>query len=80
LANHLPVAFLQATNRLEEAEPLMRRAAHVVTEYGEATGHEHRHLRDAIESYRGLLQAMNLNRAAIQAKVHEVQRSDASLR
>jgi len=51
---------LKATNRLGEAEPLMRRALVIVLQFTRDTGHPHPHLRVAIGHYRKLLGAMAL--------------------
>ena len=67
--------LLQATNRLAEAEPLMRRVISIIQKFGEATGYEHPHRRGFIENYRGLLEAMNLSQPEIEAKVREVLRT-----
>ena len=50
--------LLYATNRLDEAEPLMERVLVIVLEFTRRTGHRHPHLEDAIERYRGLLTKM----------------------
>jgi hypothetical protein len=50
--------LLRATNRLAEAELLMRRVLVIVLEFTRRTGHWHPHLGDAINNYRGLLTKM----------------------
>ena len=47
--------LLQATNRLDEAEPLMRRALVILVTFGRQTGYDHPNLRMFAENYRGLL-------------------------
>jgi hypothetical protein len=64
--------LLQDTNRLAEAEPLMRRCVVIRHKFGEATGHEHPHMQTAIENYRQLLDAMGLSAAEIDARLREV--------
>ncbi len=61
--------LLQATNRLGEAEPLMRRALAIFLAFQRDTGHVHPH-RDAVTAnYRGLLAAMGKSEAAIDAEL-----------
>lgn len=48
-------ALLQATDRLAEAESLMRRAIEILQWFTAETGHPQAHLRQAIENYEGLL-------------------------
>ena len=52
--------LLQATNRLSEAEPLMRRVVLILLAFTRDTGHVHPHLRPAIRNYGALLEAMGL--------------------
>ena len=63
--------LLQATNRLGEAEPLMRRALGIFLRFTRATGHEHPHLRDAIENYGGLLEELGLSEGEIARRLAE---------
>ncbi len=58
-------ALLQATNRLTEAEPLMRRHFEIFLKFTQATWHPH--LQAAVGNYARLLQAMGMN----DSKVHE---------
>ena len=51
-------ALLQATNRLAEAEPLLRRHWEIFVAFTVATGHRHPHLEDTVVNYAGLLHAM----------------------
>ena len=51
--------LLEATNRLDEAEPLMRRALLILLKpFVRRTGHEHPHLEQALGNYRALLEAI----------------------
>ncbi len=49
--------LLQATNRLTEAEPLIRRALVILLAFTRDTGHRHLNLRTVFANYRGLLSA-----------------------
>ena len=49
--------LLQATNRLAEAEPLMRRMAIIFLCFTRDTGHPHPHLKAALRNYAGLVHA-----------------------
>ena len=59
--------LLQATNRLAEAEPLMRRDVAIFVEFPRRTGHRHPHLDAAFANYAGLLAAMGKSQAEIEA-------------
>ncbi len=59
--------LLQATNRLVEAEPLMRRALAIVLVFQRDTGHAHPHRDAAIANYTRLLAAMGKTEADINA-------------
>jgi hypothetical protein len=48
--------LLQATNRLSNAEPLMRRHLEIFLQFTVATSHEHPHLSAAIANYCVLLE------------------------
>ena len=50
--------MLQATHRIEEAEPLMRRSLEILDTFRRQTGHEHSHFQNANESYQALKRAM----------------------
>jgi hypothetical protein len=50
--------LLQATNRLADAEPMMRRALLILIEFTRRSGHTHPHLDVARGSYRGLLEML----------------------
>jgi len=69
--------LLQDTNRLSEAEPLSRRSLQIVAEFGRRTGHEHPHFRTAINTYAGLLAAMDLNEQEIRDRVRSLRIQDS---
>ncbi|MGI5940344.1 MAG: tetratricopeptide repeat protein, partial [Thermoleophilia bacterium] len=50
--------LLKDTNRLAEAEPLMRRALEILLKSSRAMGHPHPHLYGALGNYVGLLEEM----------------------
>jgi hypothetical protein len=50
--------LLKATNRLAEAEPLMRRAVEISLRFTQATGQPHQNLQVVLGNYSQLLQAM----------------------
>jgi hypothetical protein len=52
--------LLQATNGLEGAEPLMRRAVTILLTFTRKAAYEHPHLRAIQENHRELLTAMGL--------------------
>ena len=64
--------LLQATNRLAEAEPLMRRMVEILLKFTRATGHPHPHLQAAVNNYAGLLQAMSKSQHEIIATLREL--------
>jgi tetratricopeptide (TPR) repeat protein len=66
--------LLRATNRLAEAEPLFRRAVEILLKFSHATGHEHPRFRNFINNYTGLLAAMGLSKAQIEARLNEIGR------
>jgi len=49
--------LLQATNRLADAEPLMRRTLYILLVFTHSTGHVHPHMKAAFGNYLSLLQA-----------------------
>ena len=53
--------LLKATNRLADAELLMRRVVKLFLTFTNSTGHIHFNLRAAFENYIGLLEAMKLS-------------------
>ncbi len=61
--------LLQATNRLGEAEPLMRRALAIWLAFTAATGHCHPHLTTGLANYRGLLKEMGIADTELEARV-----------
>ena len=67
LAN-LAFLFL-ATNRISEAEPLLRRHLLIFLDFSRRTGHEHPHLKTAFDTYRLLLKAMGKTDAEIEATI-----------
>ncbi|MCY3787636.1 MAG: tetratricopeptide repeat protein [Gemmatimonadetes bacterium] len=54
-------SLLGDTNRIEEAEPLMRRALEIFDTFRRQTGHEHPHFQQANENYQALQRAMGSN-------------------
>ena len=69
--NNLASLF-QATNRLEEAEPLMRRDLIILLKFTRSTGHLHPHLKAALGNYWTILEAMSLSEERIARRVAEV--------
>jgi hypothetical protein len=61
--------LLKATNRLGEAEPLMRQAPQFLAKFSHRTGHEHPDFRITIENYEQLLTIIGLSQEAIAARV-----------
>ena len=61
--------MLQATNRLGEAEPLMRRMLAIFLTFQRDTGHAHPHRDAAIRNYTRLLAAMGQGEAEIAAVI-----------
>ena len=64
--------LLQDTNRLAEAEPLMRRTLQIFVKFTRATGHPHPHLQAAVNNYAGLLEAMGRSREDIMATLRRM--------
>jgi hypothetical protein len=64
--------LLRATNRLEEAEPLMRRVVVIVLEFTRSTGHLHPHLKTTLGNYWGILKAMSLGEEEVARRIAEV--------
>ncbi len=50
--------LLQGANRITEAEPLSRRQLVILLNFTHRTGHQHPHLRTALENYAGILKAL----------------------
>ena len=61
--------LLRDTNRLAEAEPLLRQVLRILAEFGHRTGHEHPHFPTAIDNYAVLISATGLSQDAIAARV-----------
>ncbi|MBW2738967.1 MAG: tetratricopeptide repeat protein [Deltaproteobacteria bacterium] len=64
--------LLQATNRLDEAEPLSRRMVEIFLQFTHETGHPHPHLQAAINNYATLLQAMERTTEDIRSTLEEL--------
>ena len=64
--------LLKATNRLSEAEPLMRRHVEILVKFGKATEHEHPHMRAGIGNYERLLQEMGLSNQKLSQRLEDV--------
>ncbi|MEI7869452.1 MAG: tetratricopeptide repeat protein [Candidatus Methylumidiphilus sp.] len=62
-------ALLLDTNRLDEAEPLMRRGLLIYLSFTRNTGHIHPHLPTVLGNYFGLLQAMAIAETDLMAKL-----------
>ncbi len=64
--------LLQATSRLGEAEPLMRRHLVIFLEFTRRTGYEHPRLQAAFANYRLLLREMGKTEEEIEAAFAEL--------
>ena len=64
--------LLQATNRLAEAEPLMRRHVKIFIQFGKSTRHQHPHMEAAFGNYYGLMQKMDLDEAEIEKRLYSL--------
>ena len=64
--------LLQDTNRLGEAEPLMRRAIIAILNFTRKTGHEHPQLNLVLENYAGLLAEIALPEEEVQARLNSL--------
>jgi hypothetical protein len=62
----------QATNRLKEAEPLMKRALEILLEFSRKTGHPHPHLQAVIRNYAGLLAEMGYKKEEIDGQLKKI--------
>jgi tetratricopeptide (TPR) repeat protein len=71
--------LLQDTNRLDEAVPLSLRTLQIFIQFTHTTGHEHPHLRNAIVSYKSLLEAMDYSSAEIRSRLSDLGRLDGVL-
>ena len=65
-------SLLQATNRLAEAEPLMERHLGIFLQFTRCTGHNHPHLKDAINNFVGLLTQMGHSKEQITARLQHL--------
>jgi hypothetical protein len=63
--------LLKATNRLTEAEPLMRQVVGILATFRRSTGHEHPHRAAGQRNYQHLLHAMNFSDAEIQQRMRD---------
>ena len=63
--------LLKATNRLAEAEPLMRRVVEIFIAFGQQ-GFQHPNLEAGLGNYFSLLQALGLSESEIQAKLQSL--------
>ena len=64
--------LLKATNRLAEAEPLMRRHLEIFLKFTRETGHPHQHLHAGVNNYASLLQAMGRSVEEIRVELVEL--------
>ena len=69
--NNLAI-FLQATNRLSEAGPLMHRALVIAIMFQKQTGHEHSNYQGCTRNYLGLLKATGLSDTEIEQRLKSV--------
>jgi len=71
-------ALLRETNRLEEAEPLMRQMVSILKHFNDSTGYEHPHWRAALANYIDLLQVIGLSQEEITRRLQDVAGHPAS--
>ena len=64
--------LLQATNRLSEAEPLLRRGLAILHQFREETGHAHPNWRGRIQNYKNILKSLALPADEIARRIGEV--------
>jgi tetratricopeptide (TPR) repeat protein len=64
--------LLQDTDRLAAAEPLMARHLVIFMKFFRDTGHQHPHLRAAVNNYVNILKAMKLSETEIKKKLEEL--------
>jgi hypothetical protein len=69
--NNLATLLLD-TNRLAEAEPLMRRNVDIFIDFERKTGHPHPHRDAALRNYAGLLATMGKGEAEIKAALADI--------
>jgi hypothetical protein len=70
--------LLKATNRPDEAEPLLRRTVQIWIEFQRRTGYEHPRTRDGLANYRDLLRAMGKTPEQIELRVQGPDESPGS--
>ena len=66
--------LLQSTNRLGEAEPLMRRMVAIFLKFQRATGHPHPHRETVLANHAILLRALGRDEASIAAEQQAMHR------
>ena len=71
-------SLLQDTNRLEEAEPLIRLMESILKHFNDSTSYEHPHWWTALTNYIGVLQAMGLSEEEIVRRLQDVAGHPAS--
>ena len=64
--------LLKAMNRLDEAEPLMRRHVLIFGDFGLTTGHQHPHFEAALTNYSILLKAIGRSEAEVERALTSV--------
>jgi hypothetical protein len=64
--------LLKATNRLPEAEPLMRRTVQILLKFTRATGHQHPNFQAAFKNYEITLGDMGRSQAQIRVTLHQL--------
>ena len=64
--------LLRATNRMAEAEPLIRRTVSILKHFNDSTGHEHPYWQVSLTNYNSLLQAIGLSKAEIARRLQDV--------
>ncbi len=64
--------LLQATNRLVEAEPLIRRAVEITMKFAHDTGHKDPHQQSRIDNYAYLLYQVGYSEEQILARLREI--------
>src|SRR5262245_24527533 len=70
--------LLRATNRMAEAEPLIRRTVSILKHFNDSTGHEHPYWQVSLTNYNSLLQAIGLSEAEIARRLQDVTGHPAS--
>jgi hypothetical protein len=70
--------LLKDTNRLDEAEPPLRRSVQIRIKFQRGTGYEHPRTRDCLANYRDLLQAMGKTPEQIERLLQELGESPRS--